>query len=102
MCGIAGLVTHGRPMVDPAALARALSGALAHRGPDGEGVWTSPSQDVLLSHRRLAIIDLTADGAQPMATPDGRHRIVFNGEIYNYQALKRELASRGERFVTSS
>jgi asparagine synthase (glutamine-hydrolysing) len=89
-------------MADPTALARALSGALAHRGPDGQGVWTSLSQDVLLSHRRLAIIDLTADGVQPMVTPDGRHRIVFNGEIYNYQALKRELASRGERFATAS
>ncbi len=102
MCGIAGVVTSGRPIADPPALARRLSGALAHRGPDGEGVWTSASSDVLLVHRRLAIIDLSPDGRQPMPTPDGRHHIVFNGEIYNYKELRHALESRGERFTTAS
>jgi acyl-CoA synthetase (AMP-forming)/AMP-acid ligase II len=61
-----------------------------------------PSADVLLVHRRLAIIDPGPDGAQPMATPDGRHHIVFNGEVYNYRELRCELESRGERFSTAS
>ena len=68
-----------------------MSGALAHRGPDGAGAWRSPHRDVLLVHRRLAIIDLTRAATQPMASSDGRHLIVFNGEIYNYRELRRDL-----------
>ena len=102
MCGIAGVVTPGRPVSDPGALVRRLGGALAHRGPDGEGTWLSPPGDVLLVHRRLAIIDVGPDGAQPMATPDGRYQIVFNGEVYNYRELRRDLEARGERFRTAS
>ena len=102
MCGIAGFMTAGRPIDAPSALGDRLAGALAHRGPDGEGRWLSPSADVLLVHRRLAIIDPTPAGAQPMATADGRHHIVFNGEIYNYVALRRDLEQRGERFATGS
>jgi asparagine synthase (glutamine-hydrolysing) len=82
--------------------AAALCAALAHRGPDGHGVWRSPGDDVLLVHTRLAIIDPGPSGAQPMATPDGRHRIVFNGEVYNYRELRRSLETRGERFTTGS
>jgi asparagine synthase (glutamine-hydrolysing) len=102
MCGIAGVMTTGRPLDGPAALAERLSGALAHRGPDGDGRWLSPGADVLLVHRRLAIIDPTPGGAQPMATADGRLQIVFNGEVYNYAALRRDLEQRGERFTTAS
>jgi asparagine synthase (glutamine-hydrolysing) len=102
MCGIAGVVTSGRPVGDPADVARRLLAALAHRGPDGEGAWTSPAGDVLLVHRRLAIIDPGPDGAQPMASQDGRYQIVFNGEIYNYRELRREAEARGERFTTAS
>ena len=102
MCGIAGVVTSDRPIADPPALARRLADALAHRGPDGEGVWTSPSSNVLLVHRRLAIIDVGPSGPQPMATPNLRHHLVFNGEIYNYRELRRELEARGERFATAS
>jgi asparagine synthase (glutamine-hydrolysing) len=100
MCGIAGVVRRdGAIAPDPA---EALGAALAHRGPDGHGVWRSPADDVLLVHRRLAIIDPGPSGAQPMATPDGRHRIVFNGEVYNYRELRRSLEARGERFTTGS
>ena len=100
MCGIAGVVRHlGAVAPDPAA---ALGAALAHRGPDGRGVWRSPGHDVLLVHTRLAIIDPGPSGAQPMATPDGRHRIVFNGEVYNYRELRRALEARGEHFTTGS
>lgn len=65
---------------------------LVHRGPDGQGVWQSRDASVCLGHRRLAIIDLSGNGAQPMISPDRSLAITFNGEIYNYQALRRELA----------
>ena len=103
MCGLAGVVRRDGPVaVDPFGLAEALSAALAHRGPDGRGCWLSPERDVLLVHRRLAIIAPGPDAAQPMAIDDGRHRIVFNGEVYNYRELRRELESSGERFATAS
>jgi asparagine synthase (glutamine-hydrolysing) len=100
MCGIAGVVRHGGEVgADPAP---ALDAALAHRGPDGSGVWRSPAGDALFVHRRLAIIDPGPSGAQPMSTPDGRHILVFNGEIYNYRELRQSLEARGETFTTGS
>lgn len=69
-----------------------MTDSLAHRGPDGEGVWSSRDGRVALGHRRLAIIDLSCAGAQPMLSADGKLAVTFNGEIYNYQALRRELA----------
>jgi asparagine synthase (glutamine-hydrolysing) len=106
MCGIAGVVQRDGPLQgDVPALASALGSALAHRGPDGAGTWVAPAAEganVLLVHRRLAIIDPGPGGSQPMSTPEGRYRIVFNGEVYNYRALRAELESRGERFVTGS
>jgi len=102
MCGIAGVVTSERPIAEPVDLGCRLAASLAHRGPDGEGVWTSDAGDALLVHRRLAIIDTGAGGAQPMASADGRYRIVFNGEIYNYRELRRDAESRGARFRTGS
>jgi asparagine synthase (glutamine-hydrolysing) len=106
MCGIAGVIQRDGPLQgDVPALASALGAALAHRGPDGAGTWVAPDAEganVLLVHRRLAIIDPGPGGSQPMSTPEGRYRIVFNGEVYNYRALRAELESRGERFVTGS
>ena len=102
MCGIAGVATTGRPLADHVAMARRLGDALAHRGPDGEGCWASSAGDVLLVHRRLSIIDPGPGGAQPMATPDGRHHLVFNGEVYNYRDLRRALEARGEAFASRS
>lgn len=97
MCGIAGIFHCGTPKpVDPERVGR-MSDALAHRGPDGSGVWTGPG--VGLGHRRLSIIDL-AGSSQPMHSADGRATIVFNGEIYNYRELRRELASDGAQFRT--
>ncbi|MXO50409.1 amidotransferase 1, exosortase A system-associated [Erythrobacter gaetbuli] len=97
MCGIAGLFHYEtiKP-VDPKRV-EAMTDALAHRGPDGSGVWTAPG--VGLGHRRLSIIDL-AGSPQPMASADGRAMIVFNGEIYNYRALRRELEQGGAQFRT--
>ncbi|GIX20207.1 MAG: hypothetical protein KatS3mg120_1883 [Erythrobacter sp.] len=98
MCGIAGIFHAETPKpVDPARLVR-MCDALAHRGPDGSGVWTD--HGVGLGHRRLSIIDL-AGSPQPMASADGRAVIVFNGEIYNFRALRRELEAAGHVFRTS-
>ena len=94
MCGILGTV--GRP---PAAetFDRMLN-TLARRGPDGRGVRTLDGGAVLLGHRRLAIIDLSADGAQPIGNEDGSVWLTYNGEIYNYRALRDELERLGHRF----
>lgn len=98
MCGIAGYWGE-LPVERATELLRAMNASLVHRGPDGEGTWRGPR--VGLAHRRLAIIDL-AGGAQPMASADERYRIVFNGEIYNYRALRQQLAAAGYKFVTCS
>jgi asparagine synthase (glutamine-hydrolysing) len=97
MCGIAGICsTDGRP-VDEVALRR-MAAVLAHRGPDGEGVhiddWAAPSAG--LASRRLAVIDI-AGGGQPMSTEDGVYTIVYNGELFNGDEVRRELAARGHR-----
>ena len=68
-----------------------MTSALSHRGPDDHGIWQDPTGRVFLGHRRLAIIDLSSEGAQPMLSEDGRFAIVFNGEIYNYLELQKEL-----------
>ena len=97
MCGIAGIFhTQGLKPVDPARVER-MCHAIAHRGPDGAGVWTAPG--VGLGHRRLSIIDL-AGSPQPMHSADGQAVVVFNGEIYNYRALRHELEKGGARFAT--
>lgn len=72
-----------------------MADAIAHRGPDAEGLWCDPALGLALAHRRLAILDLSPAGHQPMASASGRHVIAFNGEIYNHQALRRELEHAG-------
>jgi asparagine synthase (glutamine-hydrolysing) len=98
MCGIAGVVDLKQRAIEPANLAR-ISARMAHRGPDGEGVYVDG--EAALAHRRLGIIDL-AGGSQPMSNEDGAIWITFNGEIYNFEELKRELCSYGHRFRTRS
>jgi len=99
MCGIAGIfhIETAKP-VDPARV-RAMADAQAHRGPDGSGVWTA--QGVGLGHRRLSIIDLHG-GAQPMASADGALVVTYNGEIYNFMDVRRELEAGGAQFATNS
>lgn len=99
MCGIAGVIgLNGQVVESP--LIEKMTRAVAHRGPDGEGVLVE--SNVGLGHRRLAIVDLSADGAQPMTAGQGRHTVVFNGEIYNYLELRAELQALGYVFATRS
>jgi asparagine synthase (glutamine-hydrolysing) len=99
MCGIAGWLAAGTAVVDPSVLGR-MRDTLAHRGPDGAGLWISDDGGIGLAFRRLAIIDLAETANQPMPNEDGSVQIVFNGEIYNHRALRRELEGRGHRFRT--
>jgi len=99
VCGIAGELRHdGRP-ADAAALAR-MSESMAPRGPDGAGLWSHNGAG--LGHRRLSIIDLSERGAQPMVDPHLGLAVAFNGCIYNYQQLRRELAADGYSFASTS
>ena len=98
MCGIAGVWTFGGGAEEGLrARARAMADALRHRGPDDEGVWTDAAAGVALGFRRLAIIDLSDAGAQPMVSASGRYVIVFNGEVYNYRRMAKELSPRHYR-----
>ncbi|MBI4869971.1 MAG: asparagine synthase (glutamine-hydrolyzing) [Candidatus Riflebacteria bacterium] len=96
MCGIFGVLAPELAVDE--SLLLAMQQSLTHRGPDDRGLYRDAAGDVALGHCRLAILDLTAAGHQPMSSPDGRFVIVFNGEIYNYLELRRELEARGERF----
>lgn len=101
MCGIAGALSLSPgASVDPEAL-RTLAAQLVHRGPDADGCYVDPQGRCGLAFRRLSIIDLQT-GNQPMANEDGSVQLVFNGEIYNYRALREELRASGHRFVTQS
>src|SRR3954470_4102939 len=103
MCGIAGFIARE---ADPAALPRMLR-EIAHRGPDGEGIWrgaaggSAGSWQVALGHRRLAIIDV-AGGVQPIGNEDGKVVLTYNGEVYNFLALRAPLEQQGHRFRTRS
>ena len=96
MCGIAG--TFGSCDPDPTQWLPFLG----HRGPDGEGTWTSPSESASLAHTRLAVLDLSDAGAQPMSNQQRNCHLVFNGEIYNYQELKKEIEPVGRPFRGNS
>jgi len=104
MCGIAGVMFYGERARHAAApVVRRMLDALHHRGPDGEGIWQGPDsqlQAIALAHARLAIIDLSDAGRQPMTR--GRLTVTYNGEIYNYRALRAELEAKGHSFRTQS
>lgn len=100
MCGIAGIFAFSTSAhVDSDELVR-LNDAMPHRGPDGSGIWLSEDRKVGLSHRRLAIVDLTDDARQPMTDAEGSIQLTFNGEIYNHAILRKELEAAGHRFRT--
>lgn len=104
MCGIAGLIALRDParVKSPATVARQMADTLALRGPDGSGAWEDAEAGVGLGHRRLSIVDLSPGGAQPMHSATGRYVISFNGEVYNFQELRTELAARGHAFHSTS
>ena len=103
MCGLVAVFAYAQeaPQVDRSHVIKIREHMIA-RGPDGCGEWFSPSGRVGLAHRRLAIIDTSDDGLQPMASPDGEIRIVFNGEIYNFRELRHKLQLLGHIFRTKS
>jgi asparagine synthase (glutamine-hydrolysing) len=103
MCGLVAMFSYSpsAPPINETELLRTRE-AMFKRGPDGYGLWISNDQRVGLAHRRLAIIDLSESGAQPMATSNGKLRIVFNGEIYNYRELRTNLEQKGHRFHSQS
>jgi asparagine synthase (glutamine-hydrolysing) len=98
MCGFAGVLGSSLAPEERAAVARRMAAALVHRGPDDDGAWADERDAVALAFRRLAILDLTPEGHQPMASADGRFVIAFNGEIYNFAALRAELEAHGHAF----
>ena len=103
MCGIVGIVDRrGASGEALTRRVRAMMDAIRHRGPDDDGDWVDGEAGVALGFRRLAIIDLSPGGHQPMVSADGRFVAVYNGEIYNYRELKAELAGLGHRFQSQS
>src|SRR5438270_2699347 len=103
MCGIVGIYAYhyAANPIDPGELCR-IRDHMAARGPDGAGTWCSQDGRVGLGSRRLAIIDLSESGLQPMASADGKLIVTFNGEIYNYRELRRDLEGRGHVFRTQT
>jgi asparagine synthase (glutamine-hydrolysing) len=99
MCAIVGVL--GEKVIEQRSVETARD-TMSHRGPDGAGCWTSPDGRVVLAHRRLAIIDLSPLGDQPMSDSTGRLQIVYNGELYNYRELRHVLEAKGHRFRSNS
>jgi asparagine synthase (glutamine-hydrolysing) len=103
MCGITGCWAPAGPTADDLTrVVRGMSDCLIHRGPDDSGTWVDPDAGVALGFRRLAILDLSPAGHQPMISADARFTIIFNGEIYNYRELREELAAWGAHYVSTS
>jgi asparagine synthase (glutamine-hydrolysing) len=101
MCGIAGFVADpARPLSSDqiSSIARAMDFSLEHRGPDGHDVWIDPAASIALVHRRLAIVDLSPAGHQPMHSADGRFVISYNGEVYSHLEIRAELEAQGHQF----
>ncbi len=100
MCGLAGVrdLRSATPGDELRRAVASMGGALVHRGPDDHGVFADPAAGVALAHRRLAIVDLSPTGHQPMTSPSGRFVVVFNGEIYNFRDLRAQLVGRGTSF----
>jgi asparagine synthase (glutamine-hydrolysing) len=100
MCGIAGFwdPRRGAGNTELEQVTLRMATALRHRGPDDQGTWADADAGVALGHRRLAILDLSAEGHQPMQSADGRYMLIYNGEIYNFRLLRAELEQRGHAF----
>ena len=99
MCGIAGLINLDGKSIDPNIL-KAMTDAVAHRGPDGEGQWIAGP--IGIGHRRLAVIDLSSQASQPMISNNKRYVLSYNGEIYNFLEIRKELEKKGYKFYSNS
>ena len=93
MCGVVGFLGGAGPAEENAAIGRRMADLILHRGPDDVGVWVDNEAEIVMAHRRLSIVDLSPSGHQPMISACGRYVIVFNGEIYNYEEIRRKLDS---------
>ncbi|MCC5637242.1 asparagine synthase (glutamine-hydrolyzing) [Nostoc sp. CHAB 5844] len=102
MCGIAGILTVNQYQDHLQTIIQGMQAALRHRGPDDSGIYIAKEQQAALAHTRLAILDLSFAGHQPMTTPDGRYWIVFNGEIYNFEKIRQDLITQGEQFQSQT
>ncbi|NIP51828.1 MAG: asparagine synthase (glutamine-hydrolyzing) [Phycisphaerae bacterium] len=100
MCGIAGFIDLKASSTSDelTSIVTDMTDRIAHRGPDGEGYWVDPQSGVALGHRRLSIIDLSEHGAQPMVSSSGRFVLTYNGEVYNFEELRKKLADHGMKF----
>ncbi|MCC8417452.1 MAG: asparagine synthase (glutamine-hydrolyzing) [Rickettsia endosymbiont of Bryobia graminum] len=101
MCGLAGIISN-RDISSFESIIQKMNSLQVHRGPDGEGYWHSANKNVYLAHRRLAIIDLSDNGFQPLVSQDTLYSIVYNGEIYNYQELKEQCIKKGSKFSSNT
>jgi asparagine synthase (glutamine-hydrolysing) len=97
MCGIAGIINSGLDRDALIPVLTRMQQQMHHRGPDDRGIYVSPNGTAGLVSTRLSILDLSPAGHQPMTTGDDRYHIVFNGEIYNFEALRKELEAQGGR-----
>ncbi|MBL7703065.1 MAG: asparagine synthase (glutamine-hydrolyzing) [Ferruginibacter sp.] len=102
MCRIAGILSPSLPVTETGAMVKAMCDKQKHGGPDGEGIYADADNNLVLGHRRLALIDLGPGGHQPMSYNNGRYRITYNGELYNYTEIKKELAEAGCTFKSAS
>src|SRR5436190_19594348 len=98
MCGIAGFWAPGGLDESATVILDRMTSAIRHRGPDDAGCWTDARVGVGLGHRRLSIIDLSPEGRQPMASASGRYIVIYNGEIYNFSVLRKQLETAGIGF----
>src|SRR5262245_17781676 len=97
MCGIAGFISPGNSHAWSDSIAK-MTSTMSHRGPDDEGKWKDVETGVVFGHRRLSIVDLSPEGQQPMYSATGRYEITFNGEIYNFRVVRKELELAGHQF----
>src|SRR3990167_401559 len=102
MCGLVGFFGHSNHADHSETIISSMTERLTHRGPDDGGIWLNQDDGIALGHRRLAILDLSTAGHQPMHSQDGRYVIVYNGEIYNFLELKQQLQTKGHHFTGHS
>ena len=102
MCAIAGFSSNKLVAGQQVAATAAALGVMRHRGPDDTGIWKSDAENLVLGHNRLSVLDLSSAGHQPMVSQDSRYVITFNGEIYNFRDLRKQLEAKGAHFLGHS